>query len=136
MSFFHATLESLASAQGLTQAELARRAKISSGDMSKYFNGARPESEALSRLAAAFETGGPDLVAAWLRDEVPDSMRKEVTVTVAAAKGKPSADDDLLLLLQQFGPSKRKVFVELIKRSAENPALLPLLQQVLNATEP
>lgn len=132
MSSFHSTFHRLLKAHDLTQAELVRRTKISSGMMSKYFNDIRPEAEALEKLASAFETDGPTLVAAWLRDEIPAALRGKVTVEVT--EGTAPEEDDLLPLLRQLGAKESRVFSELIKRSLENPGMLPLLRQLLNVT--
>jgi transcriptional regulator with XRE-family HTH domain len=131
MSSFRATLEHLLEKHDLKQAELARRTKLLPAAISRYLTGTRPEMDVLEKLGIAFEADGPELVAAWLRDEIPALVREKITVEVAHPR---QGDDEALHLLSQLGPRERGIFVELIKRSQENPAMLPLLQQLLNVT--
>ncbi len=87
MSAFAVTLDSLMQAEEMNQSALAAKSGVLQGLISGYLNdGKLPEEEALVKLVHAFRTSdGNALLAAWLRDRVPENLAGRVEIRPAAA---------------------------------------------------
>lgn len=83
MSYFSAALEAIIRSKNITQSELAKKASVHQGQLSRYLSeDVRPDSEALRRLSDALGQDGPDLVVAFLRDLIPDSLRGLILISM------------------------------------------------------
>jgi transcriptional regulator with XRE-family HTH domain len=84
VSSFGVTLDNLMKERGLNQADVADAVfsdRMRQGQVSNYLNENRlPEDDVLVRFCAAFRKYAPSLVAAWLRDRTPESLRNMVAI--------------------------------------------------------
>jgi transcriptional regulator with XRE-family HTH domain len=84
MSAFGVTLESLMKERGFNQADIAAAVfgdRGRQGQISNYLNENRlPEDDIVVRFCTAFRKDAPQIVAAWLRDRTPESLRNLVEV--------------------------------------------------------
>lgn len=97
-----------------TQLEFARLAGVDAGSISRWLSGqSRPDGEILARFAGRLpdaEMG--ELVAAWVKDQLPDSLRRYVVIQPADTATEFAEDpvaktsgfsDDLRERLEFFG---------------------------------
>jgi hypothetical protein len=138
MSFFSAALDRLLADHQMLQADLSRLTGIKTGPLSRYFSGSAPAPDALRKIVAALPKGREELVAAWVRDALPEDLRKGISYTEAggggahgaqAAGGRPDG-------WERLDASERRLFEELVRRCHENPKVRPLLEQVLEVLQP
>ena len=130
MSFFSAALDRLLPEHDMSPADLARKTDIPANYISRYRAGTRAEPEPLEKIARAFGDDGADLILAWLRDSVPDSYRTRISITATRSVREEPPNP-----WERLSAGERKVFEQLVRRVQENPKLLPLLQQVITATQ-
>ena len=135
MSFFSAALDRLLADHQMLQADLARLTGIKTGPLSRYFSGSAPAPDALRKIVAALPRGREELVAAWVRDALPEDLRKGVSyVETGGAHGaQAGARPDGW---ERLDASERRLFEELVRRCHENPKVRPLLEQVLEVLQP
>lgn len=84
MSAFGVTLATLMKERSLNQADVADAVfsdRGRQGQISNYLNENRlPEDDVLIRFCTAFRKHAPQLVTAWARDRIPDSLGKMVEI--------------------------------------------------------
>ncbi len=132
MSYFSAAIESVMRERSLTQTELSRRAQVHQGQLSRYINAeARPDTDGLERLCHALGEDGQKLLIAFLKDEVPYSLRATVDIRLrtnpsaeAGLPPQPSGWDRLSRPHQQL-------IDELIAESECSPNLMRTLSAIL-----
>jgi hypothetical protein len=132
MSFFSAALDRLLADHQMLQADLSRLTGIKTGPLSRYFSGSAPAPDALRKIVAALPRGREELVTAWVRDALPEDLRKGISYT-AASSGAPGARPDGW---ERLDAGERRLFEELVRRCHENPKVRPLLEQVLEVLQP
>lgn len=90
MSSFAVTLESLMKEEGLNQSGLSNSSGVGQGLISGYLNDDRlPEDDMLTKLVRAFNRdAGNALLAAWLRDKIPEELKGRVDVSPKNGAGR------------------------------------------------
>lgn len=94
MSQFSLALEAASAATGLTQTALCEPTGISLSSMSKYFRDSAPiGAKVAARLISAFPAPhNAHLLAAYLRDQIPDGLDQLVTILPNTGLAEASPD--------------------------------------------
>jgi len=134
MSFFSVTLDRLLPEHDLSPADLARETKIAPSLISRYRSGVRPEAEALEKIADAFGDDGLELIVAWLRDSIPERFRHQIALSAAGEAGRTREKPPTAW--ERLNARERRLFESLAQLCQENSRITPLLEQVLNYSQP
>ncbi|MEA3212276.1 MAG: hypothetical protein QOE70_5333 [Chthoniobacter sp.] len=135
MSYFSAALDALMRENEFTQLGLSRHAGVHQGQLSQYLQGLRwPEAEGLERLCTAFGADGVSLLVAYLRDQIPESLRDKVEISPRqkGAKEKPG----FMATYERLPRRIRELLEDAARECERRPAVVAALESTLALTRP
>lgn len=131
MSFFSIALDSLIHERQLTQGQLAEISGINQAQISRYLTAsARPDTEYLGRLCAAFNADGTSLLIAFLRDEIPPALCDALEIRPASKK---SRDDSARHTPYDRLPRKVRTLLDEIATACErDPRIFAAIESTMS----
>ena len=130
---FSQCLEDVLSSTGWPQIELARRAKVSATNVSRWLsNKGLPDRQALGRVIEVLpEDLAPALVAAWIYDALPLNAERMVGVVSKkpSSKVEETAADDWP---SELNSATRKKFLDFSRLASKHPDVMEIVN-VLHA---
>lgn len=134
MSQFSLALEAASHAAGIGQSELCARTGVSASSMSKYFRGSAPIGTMVAgKLISAFPAPyNATLLAAYLRDEIPDGLENLVWIMGNAGVAETSRDP-IPSQEELSGPARE--LIAYFARRISDPAIFDLLNSTRKVLE-
>lgn len=136
MSFFANALDRFMKERDWSQTELASRSGISQSLISRKLKGEGLEGEVLLSLVKPFGDDTGDLVAAWLLDITPESLRPLVSIRSAKPKSPAVREKPSENLLERLPPRAREAITDLIETCISRPEMVPAVRSLLALSRP